>query len=188
MLTRPHVERIPMSKEEYFRRAQDRDECLVDWEEGVAIKLTPAHGRHSLFILHLSVAMKDALLSKGQLWPEIFVDFGSKTYGPDIVVLFGDHVALYREGRICGAPDIVVEVLSDDSITRDRVEKFDSYCKLGVPWYWIGDPAAGNLEEYKNTPEGYVRTASGTLDMPFRPRALEGLEVDMNHLVKPGFP
>lgn len=190
MLTGPHIERVPMSKAEYFHLAADRDNCLVDWEEGVAVKMTPAHSRHGLFILRLCNLMGDVLSvgAKGQLWVEVFVDFGSKIYGEDIAVLFSEHLDRHVEGLISGVPDIVVEVVSEDSVVRDRTDKFSAYCKFGVPWYWIGDPIGPSIEEYKHTPEGYLRTTSGTLETPFTPRALPGLIVDLNALMKPGFP
>lgn len=177
-----------MTKEAYFRLASDRDNCLVDWEDGVATKMTPAHGRHGLFILHLSQALKQGLVDRGQLFQEIFVDFGPKTYGVDVAILFMEHVDRYVDGRILGAPDVIVEVLSQDSLVRDRTDKFNNYCSFGVPWYWIGDPLGGSLEEYQHTPGGYLRTASGTTESPFEPRALQGVSVDLTQLMKPGFP
>ena len=190
MPTRPHVERIAMPKEEFFRLSTDRENCLVDWEDGVAIKMTPAHSRHGLFILRLCNLMGNALSpdTKGQLWLEVFVDFGSKSYGADIAVLFTEHLDRHVNGRILGVPDLVVEVVSDDSAVRDRTDKFSGYWSFGVPWYWIGDPMGGSIEEYKHTADGYLRTASGTVDSPFASHALPGLIVDLSLLMKPGFP
>lgn len=60
----------------------------------------------------------------------------------------------------------------------------DYYFEQGVPWYWIGDPAAVTLEEYHHTLEGYVRTVSGTLDRPLSPRDLPGFSIDLGELVE----
>jgi Uma2 family endonuclease len=120
----------------------------------------------------------------GEAFNEVFVDFGKKTFGVDVAVLFKEHSDRHREGRLSGAPDIVAEIVSDDSSTRDRIDKFKAYWEYQVPWYWIGDPTAGTLEEYQWTAQGYVRTSEGSLDNPFEPRALPGLKVDMATLVE----
>jgi len=78
----------------------------------------------------------------------------------------------------------VLEILSEDSVERDRTEKFDYYYTQGVAWYWIGDPVAGILEEYHHTPQGYVRSSSGSLQRPFEPRTLSGLSVPLSELLE----
>jgi len=58
---------------------------------------------------------------------------------PDIVVIL-DSSKLEATGCV-GAPDMVVEILSPSTSTRDRKVKFDLYKRFGVPEYWIVDPA-----------------------------------------------
>ena len=45
--------------------------------------------------------------------------------------------------RLNGAADLAVEIISDESVTRDRREKFAEYAKAGVSEYWIIDPRLG---------------------------------------------
>lgn len=185
MTARAGIERVPMSKAAFFHETESGEAALVDWEDGVAIRMTPAHGRHGTFISYLHVGVDTFLKVQrmGRAWAEIFVDFGPKAYGTDLAVLFTDHVNRYQDGRIQGTPDIVVEVISADSESRDRTVKFDTYLQFGVPWYWIGDPVAATLEEYHLTPEGYLRIASGSVDEAFCPRAIPGLVIDMSELM-----
>ena len=49
---------------------------------------------------------------------------------------------------IYGAPDLVVEVLSPSSITRDKGVKKDAYERAGVQEYWIVDPISQSIEVY----------------------------------------
>jgi Uma2 family endonuclease len=114
----------------------------------------------------------------------VFVDFGAVTYGVDLAVLLAENVERLADGRIHGSPDLILEVLSDSSVDRDRVEKFDAYRRYEVPWYWIGDPVAGTLEEYQWTPAGYLRTASGTLTRPFAPQAFSDLVLNLTDLME----
>ena len=48
-----------------------------------------------------------------------------------------------RDTFLDGPADLVIEVISDDSVTRDRVEKFDEYLEAGVREYWVIDPRPG---------------------------------------------
>jgi Uma2 family endonuclease len=171
-----------MSREEFLRRSENRDECLQDWEDGVAIKFTPAHSRHGYFMGVLFGILRAS--GVGRVRQETFVDFGARTVGADLAVLFPEHADRLVEGRIRGVPDVIVEIVSQDSVDRDRVAKFDLYYSQGVPWYWIGDPRAALMEEYHHTPEGYVRTASGSLSSPFEPRAIPGLLISVADLLE----
>ena len=42
--------------------------------------------------------------------------------------------------RLLGPADLVVELISDNSVTRDRRDKFGEYAAAGVPEYWLFDP------------------------------------------------
>jgi Uma2 family endonuclease len=44
------------------------------------------------------------------------------------------------EKRLEGPADLVIEVVSDDSVERDYDEKFIEYQDCGVQEYWIVDP------------------------------------------------
>ena len=56
---------------------------------------------------------------------------------PDLLVVC-DKSKL--DGKACvGAPDMVIEVLSQGTARRDRLEKFRLYEKAGVREYWIVD-------------------------------------------------
>jgi Uma2 family endonuclease len=179
------VEMVTMSRTEFYHLAEVRENCLVDWENGGAIRMAPAHSRHGYFISYLHVPLNNWLKARelGRAWQEVFVDFADRTCGVDVAVLLTDNLGRHRRGRIHGLPDIIVEVVSEDSESRDRSDKFDYYWSQRVPWYWIGDPAAGTLEEYRWTPEGYKRTSSGTVQRPFSPRALLGFTVLLSDLL-----
>lgn len=45
--------------------------------------------------------------------------------------------------RLEGPADLVIELISDRSLARDRDDKFYEYQAAGVPEYWIIDPRPG---------------------------------------------
>ncbi len=81
---------------------------------------------------------------------------------PDIL-----FVARGREGIIDeivrGAPDLVVEVLSDSSRDRDRTLKLRLYEQFGVTEYWVIDAAAEAVEIYRRSEAGTAYTLAGRL-------------------------
>ena len=46
-------------------------------------------------------------------------------------------------------PDWVCEIISPNSIRRDRVTKMTIYARLGIPYYWLIEPLGKTLEVYE---------------------------------------
>src|SRR3954447_13011061 len=93
---------------------------------------------------------------------------------PDLVYVRHERLAIV-ERVVSGAPDLVVEVLSEYSRRRDEVRKRELYEQFGVPEYWIVDPEADHVTVYRLANGVYdsgtiVRT---TLTTPLLP----GLEI-----------
>ena len=65
---------------------------------------------------------------------------------PDIVV-YCDRTKL-REAFGRGAPELVVEILSKSTETKDRKLKYRRYERAGVREYWIVDPMAVSIEVF----------------------------------------
>ena len=57
---------------------------------------------------------------------------------PDLMVVC-DRNKVDRHG-VHGAPDLVIEILSDSTRRADRLTKFNLYQRAGVWEYWIADP------------------------------------------------
>ncbi len=58
---------------------------------------------------------------------------------PDVIFISSERKEIIKESAIEGAPDIVVEVCSPSTASRDMVEKRDIYERAGVKEYWIVD-------------------------------------------------
>jgi Uma2 family endonuclease len=65
---------------------------------------------------------------------------------PDIIFVSKARQSIVTPACIMGAPDLVVEVLSDSSRTIDRFVKRDRYAEFGVPEYWLFDPWEPRIE------------------------------------------
>jgi Uma2 family endonuclease len=76
---------------------------------------------------------------------------------PDILFVSRDNLSRLKSDRLIGPADLIVEVVSDESVSRDRVTKFHEYQQAGVAEYWIIDPRPDHQQA-----EFYQRTTEGT--------------------------
>lgn len=71
---------------------------------------------------------------------------------PDLIVVC--DAAIVVDGRVRGAPDLVVEVLSPSTAAKDRKHKRRLYEAAGVPQYLLIDPAYRFAELYSLDADG----------------------------------
>jgi len=98
---------------------------------------------------------------------------------PDLVVVC-DNNKISRKG--CkGAPDIVIEILSPSTASKDCIRKRELYEKHKVKQYWIIDPEEKELFVFKLTKDFIYRNPEKyKKDDKIKVEGLEGLEIDLN--------
>ncbi len=64
---------------------------------------------------------------------------------PDYVVILKANAGVFRNGRIVGIPDLLIEVLSPSTAAYDEHVKLTAYAGAGVPEYVIVDPRTRTL-------------------------------------------
>lgn len=72
---------------------------------------------------------------------------------PDLLVSCQNQLGM-RYHR--GAPDLVVEFLSEHSLRHDRVRKLNLYARAGVKEYWIVNPSPLMVEVLSNEGTGFM--------------------------------
>jgi Uma2 family endonuclease len=104
---------------------------------------------------------------------------------PDILVVLSERRAILAKNYVAGAPDLVVEVLSPSTETRDRTAKAKRYATFGVREMWLVDPDRKTIEVLVHTPEGFRREALyGEADTA-RSAILPGLEFPVAPVFRP---
>lgn len=100
-------------------------------------------------------------------------------------------VQFYRRGNIPrgqergleeGHPDLVIEVISPSSRSKDSVRKLHDYAAIGVPEFWLLDPEARTLERLVLRDGVYSIVEALEGEVLFRPESFEGLEIDLGRL------
>jgi Uma2 family endonuclease len=91
---------------------------------------------------------------------------------PDLMFISNTNLRHLERMQFDGAPDLIVEVVSKDSQTRDRREKFLEYQQMGVREYWIIDPLVKGVEFYSLKRKAYV--------------VMEPVDARINSVVLPG--
>ena len=123
---------------------QQYAEGHAEWVEGTVVRLSPVTRTHNALVLLLSTVLKLYLeaTDEGDLFLEPFVmrlpNISARE--PDLQVVLSANSDRIRDTFVDGPADLVIEIVSPESDTRDRVEKFSEYERGGVGEYWILDP------------------------------------------------
>lgn len=71
---------------------------------------------------------------------------------PDICIVC--DAAKIDERGVCGAPDLVIEILSPGNSKKELRDKYELYEEAGVSEYWVINPVEENLAVFITDPEG----------------------------------
>jgi Uma2 family endonuclease len=78
---------------------------------------------------------------------------------PDVLFVSSAKAGIVTEDNIKGAPDLVVEIVSDATRKKDEVTKRKLYERFGVTEYWIVDPELETVKVFRLSGQQYVRAA-----------------------------
>lgn len=135
--------RIPMSYQAYHQSFDE--DAHVEWVNGEAIIFMSAATRHQIIVMYLSKLLGIFIeyYRLGELFSapyEMKVSPTGNAREPDILFVKAENKHYLEEQRLAGAADLVIEVVSPESVKRDNEDKFTEYEAAGVQEYWIIDP------------------------------------------------
>lgn len=168
-----------VSFEEYLEKyAGDFCELV----EGNVIKMSPIHQDHDeltrYFATLLSAYFEIKPIGQIRQAPFVMKMFpDSPNREPDLQVILNTNPGQLKPTYMDGPADICIEVVSPDSVDRDRGEKFVEYEKGGVGEYWIFDPIHKEALFYRLNAEGVYVPQYADADGNYRTPALPGLVV-----------
>jgi Uma2 family endonuclease len=68
---------------------------------------------------------------------------------PDLLFVANENLGRRKKTHISGPADLVIEIVSPDSVERDRETKFSEYERGGVREYWVIDPLSKQAQFYE---------------------------------------
>ena len=153
--TRPPPAEAKLSPWEQFDALPDDTKAeLIDGELVYAMPVNERHNAVQLFIQTV-LALYVVKQGLGRVFADQFeMRLGAQRFVPDASFVRTEHLDRVLPTRIEGPADLVVEVLSPDSVARDRGVKLRDYAMAGVQEYWLLDPEAERIEVYGRQPDG----------------------------------
>jgi Uma2 family endonuclease len=139
-----------MTYEEFLAWADE--DTLAEWVDGEVVMTSPASYRHQDVRGFLEAVLRP-FVEERKLGIVQSAPFQMKLPGsgrePDLFFVAARRLDRLRRTYLDGPADLAVEVLSPESIGRDRGEKFYEYAGGGVSEYWLIDPDAQWAEFYR---------------------------------------
>ena len=137
----PHV-----SDEEWLARPEDARQ--TEWVDGEVILCVPPQTIHALvsaLLLRLIAWFVDRKDLGLVMAAPFEMRLSRSAREPDVIFVAAANLSRLGDSKLHGPADLAVEIVSDASVTRDRVEKRAEYEAAGVPEYWILDPRPGRF-------------------------------------------
>jgi Uma2 family endonuclease len=163
-----------MTEAEFDAWYDAQPDIQAEWSRGKVVLRMPESLEHN-DILGLLIELFRAFVRHRKLGRVFFervqirLPFPSRRE-PDLVFLAKDRLKLLQQAHILGAPDLVVEIVSPETVERDYREKFMEYESSGVRELWLIDPGQKTLNahtlkdgRYEHITEKRGRVASAVL-------------------------
>jgi Uma2 family endonuclease len=150
--------RFPMSYDDFLVWA---DDVQAEWTDGEVTVFMPPNDRHQViagfFYALLLLFCRSADRGEVRIAPlEMRARPGGPAREPDILFVAATHRDRLTAQRLAGPADFVVEIVSTESASRDRVDKFYEYEAAGIAEYLIIDPRSSKerVDFYRLTEAG----------------------------------
>ncbi|MGE3273004.1 MAG: Uma2 family endonuclease, partial [Chloroflexota bacterium] len=101
---------------------------------------------------------------------------------PDLLFVRAEHTHRIRRSYVDGPADLVVEIVSPESVERDYREKLAEYEAAGVPEYWIIDPLQGAAHFYQLDGRGKYQAIQPDADGVYTSREVPGFRLRVSWL------
>ena len=161
----PTLPRQRLTYEEFL--AWCSEDTWAEWVDGEVQMVSPASTRHQDLAGFLYVILRH-WVEKHELGVVLTAPYqmhltspAPRGREPDLLFVSRAHRDRLLATHLEGPADLVLEIVSPESIARDRGEKFVEYEAAGIAEYWLIDPERRQAEFYQRGSEGRYRLALG---------------------------
>jgi len=143
------IEKKKYTYEDYLKTPEDERYELIEGELIMSPSPIPKHQKISreLEFEILKVVKANDLGEVFDAPCDVYLD-EANVVQPDILFISKERLGIIGEKNIQGAPDLVIEIISENTAYRDFVQKKKLYAKFGVREYWIVIPEEKLIEIY----------------------------------------
>lgn len=139
-------QRIKMTYEEWLAWADGSTQA--EWVNGEGVTFVPPKTVQAVLASFLTTVLTlyTRMFDLGTVIAapfEMRLDAIPSAREPDLLFVARANHNRLTEERLVGPADLVIEIVSNDSVTRDRRDKLGEYEAAGVPEYWLLDPRQG---------------------------------------------
>jgi len=179
------IEKKKYTYEDYLKTPDDKRYELIEGE----LLMTPSpitnHQRISgriEFALRKFVSENDL----GEVFDapyDVYLD-DENVVQPDMMFISKGRSKIIGEKNLQGAPDLVVEILSESTAYRDLIQKKKLYAKFGVKEYWIVVPEEKTIDIYNLKDKAYILYKSYSKDATLESMSLRGFRIELKNIFK----
>ncbi len=178
------IARRKLTYEDYVLFPEDgqRHE-IIDGEHYVSPAPTPKHQRVSMRLsIRVGGFVEQRRLGEVFASPIDVLLSRHDVLQPDLLFISHERATILKDKNIQGAPDLVVEILSESTRKLDERLKLARYELLGVREYWIVDPLADRIHVFRPEGESFRKAAELSGGDVLTTPLLPGLEIPLQYL------
>ena len=177
------VEKKKYTYEDYLKTPDDKRYELINGELLMTPSPIPNHQRISgklEFVVRKFVTENNL----GEIFYapcDVYLD-NENVVQPDILFISKDRLNIIGDKNIQSAPNLVIEIISENSVYRDMVQKKRLYARFGVKEYWIVIPEEEEIEVYILKGEAYQLYKTYTKVDILEAPSLKGLKIGLKEI------
>jgi Uma2 family endonuclease len=167
----------PVSFEQFMAWADE--DTHAEWVDGEIVLMAPSNVEHLDLIGFLYTVIGGYVRANdlGRVFfAGLLMRLRTRPSGrePDLVFIAAAHADRLRETYLDGPADLVVEIVSPDSVERDRVAKLAEYEAAGIPEYWLIDPLRRDAAFHRLGADGHYHLSPPDAEGVYRSPVLAG--------------
>lgn len=124
----------------------------AEWVDGEVVFMSPANAEHTelrcWLLTLLRMYCEDRLVGRAMDDMLVRLSRSRRFRIPDIFFVARERIGIIGRTILREPPDMVVEIVSPDSSSRDWREKFQEYEEFGIREYWVIDPLGESFDVY----------------------------------------
>jgi Uma2 family endonuclease len=184
-LLRPKAARRIWTYDEMVAELPETNQPVELWNGEIIMSPAP-HPDHQNIVFNFGRLLRDfvvpQLLGKIYLSPVDVVFTQHRVVQPDVLFVFKDRLDIITN-RVNGVPDLAMEVISEGSWQRDRIQKKALYEQFGLPEYWIVDPDSETIEVFALVKGVYQLHSKATGADVAKSKLLAGFKISFRELL-----